>query len=155
MSTFTLTTDAFLAASSSIARTNLLAAQIQGLGMEAPCNKVKGMMCLWQKWQSMWGDKITWERDGELLKWCMAQYKVSKEAVIVPFVKQDLCAALVQKGLGLREATGAGKGLWQGQEGGQGAREKTPEAMAGAARGAATPVTPKAPVDGAKGLASL
>ncbi|KAG6882923.1 hypothetical protein C0993_008641 [Termitomyces sp. T159_Od127] len=66
--------DAFLASASFIAHANLLLAQVQGLGAEAPCNKVEGMMHLWQKWRTMRGGRIMWERDGELLEWCMARY---------------------------------------------------------------------------------
>ncbi|KAG6882654.1 hypothetical protein C0993_009730 [Termitomyces sp. T159_Od127] len=55
-------------------RANLLLVQVQGLSAEAPCNKVEGMMHLWQKWRTMQGGGITWERDGELLEWCMARY---------------------------------------------------------------------------------
>ncbi|KAG6880855.1 hypothetical protein C0993_003989 [Termitomyces sp. T159_Od127] len=71
----TPTTDAFLTATSFIACTNLLLVQVQGLGAEAPWNKIEGMMCLWQKWCTMWGGRIMWERDGELLEWCMARYR--------------------------------------------------------------------------------
>ncbi|KAG6894599.1 hypothetical protein C0993_011149, partial [Termitomyces sp. T159_Od127] len=105
----------------------------------------------------------------------------SKEAVIAPLVEQDLrqqepfwqevakeseadaqrritnsLEALAYKGLGLEEATGAGKGSWQGQEEeeGEGAKETMPNTMAGAAIEAAMPATRKAPTGGAKGLAS-
>ncbi|KAG6881353.1 hypothetical protein C0993_001828 [Termitomyces sp. T159_Od127] len=71
----TPTADTFLTATSFIARANLLLAQIQGLGAEAPRNKVEGMMRLWQKWRTMQGGGVTWERDGELLEWCMARYQ--------------------------------------------------------------------------------
>ncbi|KAG6867829.1 hypothetical protein C0993_010551 [Termitomyces sp. T159_Od127] len=217
----TSTTDAFCAASSFIARANVLLVQVQGLGTEALCNKVKGIMRLWQKWQTMHGNGITWERNRELLEWCMARYcdnigaewlvlftsdfapavpsfdeeleallageeplvvstaTKSKEAIIAPLVEQDLqhqdqfwqkvakeseadaqqcitnsLEALALKGLGLGEATGAGKGSWQGQGEGVGAKERTPETTASAARGAATPATPKAPMGGVKRLAS-
>ncbi|KAG6875972.1 hypothetical protein C0993_006472, partial [Termitomyces sp. T159_Od127] len=66
--------------------------------------------------------------------------------------------ALVCEGLGLREATGAGKSSQQGQEEEEkveeGAKETTPNTTAGAAMGAAMPVARKAPMDGTKGLAS-
>ncbi|KAG6870816.1 hypothetical protein C0993_004101 [Termitomyces sp. T159_Od127] len=71
----TPTADTFLAATSFIARANLLLAQIQGLGAEAPWNKVEGMMRLWQKWRTMRRGGVMWERDGELLEWCMAKYQ--------------------------------------------------------------------------------
>ncbi|KAG6867296.1 hypothetical protein C0993_004836 [Termitomyces sp. T159_Od127] len=70
----TPTTNAFFATTSFIAHANVLLVQVQGLGTKAPYNKVKGMMCLWQKWRTMHGNKITWEWDKELLKWCMARY---------------------------------------------------------------------------------
>ncbi|KAG6875264.1 hypothetical protein C0993_010112 [Termitomyces sp. T159_Od127] len=204
----TPTADAFLASTSFIACANLLLAQVQGLGTEAPRNKVKGMMCLWQKWQTMRGNGITWERDGELLEWCMARYcdnagtewlvpfannfelealladkkpllvstaTKSKEAVIAPLVEQDLhqqeefwqevakeseadaqrciansLKALAHEGLGLGEATRAGKGSWQKQGEEEGTKEKIPDTMAGTATEAAR----KALAGGAKGLAS-
>ncbi|KAG6875074.1 hypothetical protein C0993_010983 [Termitomyces sp. T159_Od127] len=71
----TPTADAFLASTSFITHANLLLAQVQGLGAEAPCNKVEGMMHLWQKWHTMQGGEIMWERDGELLEWCMVRYR--------------------------------------------------------------------------------
>ncbi|KAG6881295.1 hypothetical protein C0993_002057, partial [Termitomyces sp. T159_Od127] len=71
----TPTTDTFLASTSFIACANLLLAQIQGLGAEAPQNKVEGMMRLWQKWRTMRGGGVMWERDRELLEWCMARYQ--------------------------------------------------------------------------------
>ncbi|KAG6873813.1 hypothetical protein C0993_001039 [Termitomyces sp. T159_Od127] len=71
----TPTADTSLAATSFVARANLLLAQIQGLGTEAPRNKVEGMMRLWQKWRTMRGGGVTWERDSELLEWCMARYQ--------------------------------------------------------------------------------
>ncbi|KAG6864985.1 hypothetical protein C0993_008373 [Termitomyces sp. T159_Od127] len=71
----TPTADAFLASTSFIAHANLLLVQVQGLGAEAPHNKVKEMMRLWHKWWKMWRNGITWERDGELLEWCMARYR--------------------------------------------------------------------------------
>ncbi|KAG6875555.1 hypothetical protein C0993_008584 [Termitomyces sp. T159_Od127] len=220
----TPTADAFLASTSFIARTNLLLVQVQGLSTEAPHNKVEGMMRLWQKWRTMRGSRIMWERDRELLEWCMARYRDnlgiewlvpfandfalpapsfdeeleallaeeellvlwsdlsphSKEAVIAPLVEQDLrqqeqfwqdvakeskadvqqcitnsLEALAHEGLGLEEATGAGKGSWQGQEEEEeeeGAKETTPDTMAGAATGVATPVPRKAPTGGAKRL---
>ncbi|KAG6882257.1 hypothetical protein C0993_011354, partial [Termitomyces sp. T159_Od127] len=105
-----------------------------------------------------------------------------KEAVIAPLVEQDLrhqeqfwqevikeskadvqqritnsLEALARQGLGLGEATGAGKGSWQGQEEEEeeeGAKETTPDTMAGTATGAAMPVARKAPTSGTKGLAS-
>ncbi|KAG6881893.1 hypothetical protein C0993_012537, partial [Termitomyces sp. T159_Od127] len=102
-----------------------------------------------------------------------------KAAVIAPLVEQDLrnqeqfwqdiareskvdaqlriansLEALVREGLGLGEATGAGKGLRQGQEEEEGAKETMPDTTAGAATGAAMPAARKAPVGGAKGLAS-
>ncbi|KAG6883822.1 hypothetical protein C0993_003539 [Termitomyces sp. T159_Od127] len=105
----TPTTDAFLASTSFIACANLLLVQVQGLGAEAPHNKVEGM----------------------------------------------ILEALVHKGLGLGEATGAGKGSWQEQgEEEKGTKEKTPKTTAGAAMGAAMPVARKASMGGAKGLAS-
>ncbi|KAG6867202.1 hypothetical protein C0993_005797 [Termitomyces sp. T159_Od127] len=70
----TPTTDAFFATTSFIAHANVLLVQVQGLGTEVPYNMVERMMCLWQKWHTMHGNKITWEWDKELLKWCMAQY---------------------------------------------------------------------------------
>ncbi|KAG6883258.1 hypothetical protein C0993_007132 [Termitomyces sp. T159_Od127] len=208
----TPTADAFLASTSFIACANLLLAQVQGLGAEAPHNKVKGMMRLWQKWRMMQGGRIMWERDGELLEWCMARYcdnagaeclapfannfapfapsfdeeleaffgLHNKEAVIALLVEQDLqqqkefwqevakeseadaqrriansLEALACEGLGLGEATGAGEGSWQGQgEEEEGAKEKTPETMAGAAIGATMPAAKKAPTSGTKGLVS-
>ncbi|KAG6867525.1 hypothetical protein C0993_001641 [Termitomyces sp. T159_Od127] len=99
-----------------------------------------------------------------------------KEAVIAPLVEQDLrwqeefwqevakeseadmqqrstssLEALACEGLGLGEATEAGERSQQGQEEEEeeGAKEKTPNTMAGAAMGAAR----KAPTGGAKGLA--
>ncbi|KAG6892606.1 hypothetical protein C0993_003445, partial [Termitomyces sp. T159_Od127] len=102
----------------------------------------------------------------------------SKAAVIAPLVEQDLrhqeqfwqdvareskvdvqrriansLEALACEGLGLGEATGAGKGLQQRPEEKEGAREMTPNTTAGAATGAALPAARKAPADGAKGLA--
>ncbi|KAG6875764.1 hypothetical protein C0993_007504 [Termitomyces sp. T159_Od127] len=100
-------------------RANMLLAQVQGLSAEAPRNKVEKMMCLWQKWWTMQGNKIMWVQDGELLEWCMARYRdnapavssfdeeleallvdeeslvvstatKSKEAVIAPLIEQDL-----------------------------------------------------------------
>ncbi|KAG6895284.1 hypothetical protein C0993_009784 [Termitomyces sp. T159_Od127] len=70
----TPTADAFLASTSFITCTNLLLAQVQGLVAEAPHNKVEGMMRLWQKWRTMRGGGIAWERNRELLEWCMARY---------------------------------------------------------------------------------
>ncbi|KAG6875556.1 hypothetical protein C0993_008577 [Termitomyces sp. T159_Od127] len=105
----------------------------------------------------------------------------NKEAVIAPLVKQDLrqqekfwqevakeseadtqrhiansLEALAHEGLGLGEATGAGEGSWQGQEEKEeeGAKEKMPDTMAGAATGVAMLVARKAPMGGAKELAS-
>ncbi|KAG6864761.1 hypothetical protein C0993_008552 [Termitomyces sp. T159_Od127] len=104
----------------------------------------------------------------------------SKEVVIAPLVEQDLqrqeefwqevtkeskadaqrhiansLEALAHEGLGLEEATGAGKKSWQGQEEEEeGAKEKMPDTMASAATGAATPAARKASAGGAKGLAS-
>ncbi|KAG6867262.1 hypothetical protein C0993_005130, partial [Termitomyces sp. T159_Od127] len=85
-----------------------------------------------------------------------------KEAMITPLVEQDLqrqdkfwqevakesvvdvqwcivrdLEALAWEGLGLEEATSTGKGLQQGQEEGQGTREKMPKDTAGAASEAA------------------
>ncbi|KAG6895331.1 hypothetical protein C0993_009684, partial [Termitomyces sp. T159_Od127] len=106
----------------------------------------------------------------------------SKEAVNAPLVEQDLrwqeefwqkvakeskadvqrciansLEALAREGLGLGEATGAGKESQQGQEEKEeekeGAKEKTPDTTAGAAMEAATPAARKAPMGGAKGLA--
>ncbi|KAG6900503.1 hypothetical protein C0993_009813 [Termitomyces sp. T159_Od127] len=71
----TPTADAFLASTSFIACANLLLAQVQGLGAEAPHNKVERMMRLWQKWRTMWGGGIMWKRDRELLEWCMVHYR--------------------------------------------------------------------------------
>ncbi|KAG6883184.1 hypothetical protein C0993_007478 [Termitomyces sp. T159_Od127] len=82
----TPTTDTFLAATSFIVHVNLLLAQIQGLGVEAPWNKVEGMMCLWQKWRTMRGGRVMWERGRELLEWCMARYQDNLGAEwLVPF----------------------------------------------------------------------
>ncbi|KAG6876368.1 hypothetical protein C0993_003616 [Termitomyces sp. T159_Od127] len=201
-------------------RTNMLLMQVQGLGAEAPQNKVKGMMHLWQKWWTMWRNRITWERDGELLEWCMVHYRdhlgtewlapfandfapvapsfdeelealladeeplvismaaKSKEAIIAPLMEEDLWCqdkfwqevakgseadaqrcitnsleALVQKGLGLEEATGAGEELRQGQEKEEGAKKKMPKTTAGAATEAVMPAAIKAFVGGAKELA--
>ncbi|KAG6882970.1 hypothetical protein C0993_008453 [Termitomyces sp. T159_Od127] len=61
---------------------------------------------------------------------------------------------LAWEGLGLGEAIGTGKGSWKGQGEEQGAKEKMPKDMASAAPGAAALVMPKAPMGGAKGLAS-
>ncbi|KAG6866134.1 hypothetical protein C0993_007636 [Termitomyces sp. T159_Od127] len=214
----TPTTDAFLASTSFIMHANLLLAQVQGLDGEAPCNKVEGIMRLWQKWCTMRGGRIMWERNGELLEWCMARYcdnlgaewlalfannsvpvapsfdeeleallaeeeplvvstaTKGKEAVIALLVEQDLrwqeefwqevakeseadahLEALVHKGLGLGEATEAGKGSRQGQEEEEeeeeGAKEKTPDTIAGAAMGVAMLAARKVPMGGAKGLA--
>ncbi|KAG6867903.1 hypothetical protein C0993_009651 [Termitomyces sp. T159_Od127] len=89
----TPTTNAFLATSSFITCTNLLLAQIQGLGAEAPCNKVEGMMCLWQKWQLMHGNGITWEQDRELLEWCMACYQDNLGAEWLALFAHDFAPA--------------------------------------------------------------
>ncbi|KAG6875886.1 hypothetical protein C0993_006926 [Termitomyces sp. T159_Od127] len=184
----TPTADAFLASASFITCANLLLVQVQGLGTEAPCNKVEGMMCLWQKWRMMQGGRIMWERDGELLEWCMARYHDNLappapsfdeelEALLVgeePLVKQfwqdvakeseadaqwcitNSLEALVCEGLGLEEATGAGESSQQGQEEEEeeSTKETTPDTMAGAATGVAMPAPRKAPMGGAKGLAS-
>ncbi|KAG6898864.1 hypothetical protein C0993_003447 [Termitomyces sp. T159_Od127] len=173
----TPTADAFLASASFIAHANLLLAQVQGLGAEAPRNKVEGMMRLWQKWHMMQEGGITWERDGELLEWCMAKYHDNLGAEwLVPFANDfqfwqevakeskanvqwhitNSLEALVHEGLGLGEATGAVKGLRQGQEEeeeGEGAKEKMLNITAGAATEAASPAARKAPMGGAKGLA--
>ncbi|KAG6875843.1 hypothetical protein C0993_007145, partial [Termitomyces sp. T159_Od127] len=104
-----------------------------------------------------------------------------KEAVIAPLVEQDLrqqeqfwqdvakeskadvqwhiansLEALAHEGLGLGEATRAGKSSRQGQEEEkeEGTKETTPDTTAGAAMGVATPVPRKAPTGGAKELAS-
>ncbi|KAG6895274.1 hypothetical protein C0993_009825 [Termitomyces sp. T159_Od127] len=71
----------------------MLLAQVQGLGAEAPQNKVKGMMHLWQKWQTMQGNGIMWEQDGELLEWCMAHYHDNAPAA--PSFNEELEALLV------------------------------------------------------------
>ncbi|KAG6883777.1 hypothetical protein C0993_003876 [Termitomyces sp. T159_Od127] len=71
----TPTADAFLASTSFITCANLLLVQVQGLGAEVPHNKVEGMMHLWQKWCTMQGGRIMWERDRELLEWCMVKYR--------------------------------------------------------------------------------
>ncbi|KAG6875295.1 hypothetical protein C0993_009910, partial [Termitomyces sp. T159_Od127] len=101
-----------------------------------------------------------------------------KAAMIAPLVEQDLqnqeqfwqdvaresmvdvqwritnsLEAVALEGLGLGEATGAGEGLQQRPEEEEGARETTPNTMAGAATGAASPAARKAPAGGAKGLA--
>ncbi|KAG6876278.1 hypothetical protein C0993_004463 [Termitomyces sp. T159_Od127] len=100
-----------------------------------------------------------------------------KEAVIALFVEQDLrhqdqfwqevakeleanaqrriansLKALAWEGLGLGEAADVGKGSWQGPEEEEETKEKTPETIAGIARGAAMPAAMKAPTSGAKGL---
>ncbi|KAG6895584.1 hypothetical protein C0993_009416 [Termitomyces sp. T159_Od127] len=180
----TPTADAFLASTTFIMHANLLLAQVQGLGAEAPHNKVKGMMCLWQKWYTMQGGGITWKRDGELLEWCMVWYRdnlgaewlapftndfappapsfdeelealLAEEKPLVVSMATKGLKALACEGLGLEEATGAGEGSWQGQEEEEeGTKETTPDTMASAAMGAATPAPRKAPMGGAKGLAS-
>ncbi|KAG6883209.1 hypothetical protein C0993_007385, partial [Termitomyces sp. T159_Od127] len=144
---------------------------VQGLGAEAPRNKVKEIMHLWQKWQTMRGGRITWERDGELLEWCMACYRnnagaewlapfANNFAPAAPSFDEELEALLAEEELLVVTyirpskgfvATGGGKGLQQGQEEEEkGAKEKTPKTTAGAATGVAR----KAPAGGAKGLAS-
>ncbi|KAG6884498.1 hypothetical protein C0993_010543 [Termitomyces sp. T159_Od127] len=161
MSTPTTPSNASLMATAFIACTNTLMAHIQGLGVEAPHNK---------------------DQDGELLVWCYDQYQdnlgtewlapfaefvppamsfdneleallAGNEPIVVSLAKKEDLEALALEGMGLGEATGAGKGLQQGQEKEEGAKEKTPEGTAGAALGVAAPVMPKAPMDGAKGLA--
>ncbi|KAG6874092.1 hypothetical protein C0993_000870, partial [Termitomyces sp. T159_Od127] len=92
-----------------------------------------------------------------------------KAAVIAPLVEQDLqnqeqfwqdiaresmvdmqrciansLEAMALEGLGLGEATGAGKGSRQRPEEEEGAREMTPDTTAGAATGAALPAAKKA-----------
>ncbi|KAG6883987.1 hypothetical protein C0993_002285 [Termitomyces sp. T159_Od127] len=95
MSAPTSSTNTFLATSSLIVHANLLVVQVQGLGIEAPCNKVKEMMHLWQKWQSMWGNRIIWKWNEELLEWCMVRYRnnISTEW-LVPFANDFTPAAL-------------------------------------------------------------
>ncbi|KAG6899756.1 hypothetical protein C0993_007182 [Termitomyces sp. T159_Od127] len=70
----TPTADAFLTSTSFITCANLLLVQVQGLGAKVLHNKIEGMMHLWQKWCTMRGGGIMWERDGELLEWCMMRY---------------------------------------------------------------------------------
>ncbi|KAG6876459.1 hypothetical protein C0993_002947 [Termitomyces sp. T159_Od127] len=102
-----------------------------------------------------------------------------KEAIIVPLVEQDVrqqeqfweevareswedtqrhvskaLEALSQEGMGLGKATDAGKRLEQQQEREEGAKEKMPEDLAGAASGTVAPAIPKALVSGTRGPAS-
>ncbi|KAG6875698.1 hypothetical protein C0993_007949 [Termitomyces sp. T159_Od127] len=52
------------------------------------------MMCLWQKWRTMRGGGIMWERDGELLEWCMAKYHDNLGAEwLAPFANDFALAA--------------------------------------------------------------
>ncbi|KAG6864984.1 hypothetical protein C0993_008372, partial [Termitomyces sp. T159_Od127] len=93
--------------------------------------------------QDLWQQKEVWQ---EVAK----ESEADAQQCIVNSLE-----ALAHESLDLGEATGAGKGLWQEQgEEEEGTKEKTPETMAGAAMGAATPAARKAPMDGTKGLAS-
>ncbi|KAG6876551.1 hypothetical protein C0993_002339 [Termitomyces sp. T159_Od127] len=126
----TPTADAFLASASFIAHANLLLAQVQGLDAEAPRNKVPVAPSFDEELEAL----LVGE---EPLVVSMATK--GKEAVIAPLVEQDLwqqeefwqevtkesetdmqrciansLEALAREGLDLGEATGAGKGSWQG-----------------------------------------
>ncbi|KAG6896685.1 hypothetical protein C0993_008159 [Termitomyces sp. T159_Od127] len=165
----TPTADAFLASTSFITHTNLLLAQVQGLGAEAPHNKAPSAPSFDEELEALLAGE-------EPLVVSIATK--GKEAVIASLVEQDLrhqeqfwqevtkkskanvqwritnsLEALAREGLGL---TGAGEGFWQGQEEEEeeGAKETMLDTTAGTAMRAATPVARKAPTGGAKGLAS-
>ncbi|KAG6863583.1 hypothetical protein C0993_010965 [Termitomyces sp. T159_Od127] len=77
-----------------------------------------------------------------------------ESAVDVQWRIANSLEAVALQGLGLGEATGAGKGSWQRPEEEEGAKETTPNTTASAATGVASPAARKAPAGGTKGLAS-
>ncbi|KAG6883898.1 hypothetical protein C0993_002959 [Termitomyces sp. T159_Od127] len=146
----TPTTDAFLAMTSFITHANVLLAQVQGLGAEAPCNKVPVVPFFDEELKALLVGK-------EPLVVSMAAK--SKEAIIALLMEQDLqcqdkfwqevakeseadaqqciansLEALVWEELSLREAADADEELWQGQGEREGTKEKIPKTMANAAK---------------------
>ncbi|KAG6898520.1 hypothetical protein C0993_006260 [Termitomyces sp. T159_Od127] len=129
----TPTADAFLASTSFITHANLLLTQVQGLGAEALRNKAPAAPSFDEELEAL---------------------LAGEEPLVVSTATKGL-EALAHERLGLGEATEAGEGSRQGQEEEEeGAKEKTPDTMAGTAMGVAMPAARKAPTGGAKGLVS-
>ncbi|KAG6863963.1 hypothetical protein C0993_009754 [Termitomyces sp. T159_Od127] len=140
--------DAFLASASFIAHANLLLAQVQGLGAEAPHNKATAAPSFDEELEALLAG------EEPLVLWSnLSLHKVAKESEVdAQWHIANSLEALACEGLGLGGATGAGKGSQQGQEEEEeeeGTKEKIPNTTAGAAMGAAR----KAPVGGTKRLA--
>ncbi|KAG6883108.1 hypothetical protein C0993_007791, partial [Termitomyces sp. T159_Od127] len=136
--------DAFLASASFIAHANLLLAQVQGLGAEAPCNKAPAAPSFDEELEALLAGEeplvVSTATKGFGLTYPPVQEVAKKSEADAQRRIANSLEALACEGLGLEEATGAGKGSQQRQEEEEeeeGTKEKTPDTMAGAAMGAA------------------